>query len=116
VKDRIVFLGPTYDRGDVFSTPWGKIPGVALHASAAAYSLDSHAGNASIDGGGFAAWAAKWLIKALLACIVAYCFYRFRPLFATLAEWGLFHLNAGPFLIALWLEQVVESSLHHKRE
>ncbi len=120
----IVLVGAKFS--DIHSTPFGPKLGVELTASAVENELTGESGVWRVYG-----WS-RWVLKVLLALAIAWLNTRLMPLWAGAGiflllglvfvasflgiYYGLFQMDFLPFMIGIWIEQLIEVSEHAQRQ
>jgi CHASE2 domain-containing sensor protein len=119
----IVLLGAKFS--DIHPTPFGPKLGVELTAAAVETELAGESVVWQVYG-----WS-RWILKVLLALAIAWLNSRLMPRWATAGTllllalvfvasflgiyYGLFRMDFLPFMIGIWIEQLIEVSEHAQR-
>ena len=119
----IVLVGAKFS--DIHPTPFGPKLGVELTASAVETELAGESRVWQVYG-----WS-RWVLKVLLALAIAWLNSRLMPRWATAGTllllalvfvasflgiyYGLFRMDFLPFMIGIWIEQLIEVSEHAQR-
>jgi CHASE2 domain-containing sensor protein len=114
----VVLLGAKF--GDIHPTSFGPKLGIELTASAVETELQRDSRPWPVEG-----WM-RWALKFLLAFAIVWLNYRLMPLWAAAGTlillvvvftssflgvyYGLFRMEFLPFMIGIWIEQLVEAS------
>jgi len=122
----IVLLGASFS--DIHATSFGPKLGIELTASAIESELAPRLGPWRVY-----EWS-HWILKVLLACAIAWLNNRLLPLWATTGTlllltlvfvgsflgiyYGIFRMDFLPFMIGIWIEQLIETShqAHHEAQ
>ncbi len=119
----IVLVGGKFS--DIHPTPFGPKLGIELTASAVETELAGESETWRVYG-----WS-RWIIKVLLAFAIAWLNSRMMPRWATAGiflllvlvfaasflgiYYALFRMEFLPFMIGIWIEQLIEGSEHAQR-
>jgi hypothetical protein len=114
----IVFLGGKFS--DIHPTPFGAKLGIELSAAAVETEMAGKTEPLHVRG------SSQWVLKILLALGIAWLNSRLMPMWAAMATmllialvfvasfvgiyYGLFRMEFLPFIIGIWIEQLIEGS------